>query len=256
MSDRLLSYLRETLATADDEVVTFQWMSDEETAAIETDDESELTVQPWIEVQDDIDPRICRRFGERSLFLRGLLEAAVDEETGQPTLAITDDLRLVADARRLGDAYILARSLHNGVRTARNNVLQSQSGVFEEEIDADGIHLFSACTYRAALNRLAAWALPFADHGGVEMRTRISADRWQQWVVNELGVDVRVVEVNLFLPGPSGSLEPEHWLMAHANDVAVLAIPDGDSLQVASMTTSRLGERLRSRVATALDVLV
>lgn len=256
MSEELLSFLKSSLATADDGVATFQWMSDEETAAIEQPDESEFTVQPWIEAQQDIDPSIGGRFGERSLFLRGLLEIGAADDSGEPVLQPSEELRLVLDARRLGVGYILARSVHDGVRTARNNVLQPEAGTFEEHIDEQGIHLFSACTYRAAMSRLATWALPDAQHGGAEMRTRISPDRWHVWIVNELGSDVRAVEVNLFLPGPSGSLEPETWALAHGHGIAVLGTADGESLQLASMTTERLEQRLRERLSISLGVTV
>lgn len=254
MSDRLISYLSSTLADSADGAVTFQWMSDEETAAIETDEPSEFTVQPWIDAQTDLDRGVFRRFGERSLFLRGLLEARVDEQTSEPTLGITEELQLVVDARRLGVAYVLARAAHHGVRTARNYVLQSRIGAFEEEIDGEGIHLFSACTYRAAVDRLAEWTLPGVEHGGAAMRTRISADRWQAWVLNELGVDVRIVEINLFLPGENGTFEPDTWLLAHGHGVAVLAAPEGDSLGITSLSRSRLAERLGQRIADTLRV--
>lgn len=256
MSEELLSFLKSSLAVADDGVATFQWLSDEETAAIEQPDESEFTVQPWIEAQQDIDAGIGGRFGERSLLMRGLLEIGTDEGSGEAVLQPSDELRLVVDARRLGVGYILARAVHDGVRTARNNVLQPATGTFEELIDEQGIHLFSACTYRAAMTRLAGWALPDAQHSGAEMRTRISPDRWHVWIVNELGTDVRAVEVNLFLPGPSGSLEPETWALAHGHGVAVLGTAEGESLQIASMTTERLQQRLCERLSISLGVTV
>lgn len=254
MSEQLISFLRSSLADAEHGCTTFQWLSDEETATLEGSEESEFTVQPWIEAQPDVDPALAARVGERSLLLRGLLRVETDDESGDAGLAPTDDLRLLIDARRLGAGYILARSLYDGVRTAHNNVLQPELGSFEEEIDEHGIHLFSACTYRAAIARLAAWALPGAHHDGVEMRTRISADRWQVWIVNELGSDVRAVEVNLFLPGPSGALEPETWALAHGHEIAVLGIPEDGSLHLASMTTERLEARLWKRLTDSLGI--
>lgn len=256
MTEQLTPYLQSALADAGEDVVTFQWMTDEETAAIERPEESELTVRPWIEAQDDIDVSVSARFGERSLFMRGLLVGGFDEETGEPGPVATDDLRFVMDARRLGVAYILARAVERGQRTARNNVLQSQIGSFEEDIDDEGIHIFSACTYRATANRLAAWALPAADRGGVKMRTRISIDRWERWIINELGVDVRAVEMNVFLPGTNGTFEPETWLFAQGYEAAVLAIPDGQSIEIASMTSQRLEQRLAERIAMSLGVQV
>lgn len=256
MSDHLVSYLESILAGRPEGHAPFQWLSDEETAAIETDDDSELSVRPWIDAQRDIDPSVCARFGERSLFMRGLLVPETDEPNATATLSASDELQLVVDARRLGVGYVLARAVAGGVRTALNNVLQARAGTFEEEIDDEGIHVFSACTYRAAVARLAEWTLPSTDHAGAPMRTRIPVERWQPWIVNELGTDVRAVEINMFLPGDGASLEPRTWLLADGFETAVLAIPDGDSLRVTSMTRTQLREHLTDRIATSVGVSI
>ena len=252
----LVEYLRSALTGTGKDVATYEWMSDEETAAIEQTDDSRFTVRPWLEQQDDIDPSVPARFGERSLVMRGLLVAGTDPETGEPALVPSDELRFLADTRRLGVAYILARAIERGRRSARTNILQEQIGSYEEDIDDEGIHLFSACTYRATVSRLAEWALPNADRGGVQMRTRISTDRWQRWIINELGVDVRAVELDLFFPGTDGEVAPQTWLLAQGLETAILAEREGESLQITSMTRTRLEELLAERIAASLGVQV
>lgn len=255
MHEHLVEFLRSALASTDEEHLAFQVLSDEEIAAIDEQAESELSLHPWVDAQDDIDPRICARFGERSLFLRGLLEASADRAGGTADLVVSEDLQLVADARRLGEGHVMMRSTNNGSTTGRYLVLQGSVGGFEEAVDADGLHLFAACTYRAAVDRLAQWALPASDHGGVRMRTRVPADRWHAWITNELGTDVRLVDVKTFLPGPGGMLGTESWLIAHARGVGVIVTPDDrDTLEVSSMTQTRLAELLGQRISAALHV--
>ena len=253
MAEHLIAHLRDVLRSGQDHV-PFQILSDEELAAIDHDHESEFILQPWIEGQPDIDAAVSARFGQRSLFLRGLLEPWSEEATGDATFLPSKQLKFVTDARRLGVGYIMVRATYDGNRTGRYVVLQSELGGYEEDIDDDGIHVYAACSYRSALERLADFALPIPDHHGVEVRARIAADRWQPWLLNELGVDTRPVQVNLFLPAASGALEPEAWLVAHANEIGLLATRVGDDLQIASMTPSRLYDRLAERVSIALGV--
>lgn len=256
MTEHLVSYLRNALARADEGVVTFEHLSDEETAVIESEDASDLTVRPWMESQKHLDAASASLFGRRSLYLRGLLRRGIDEHTGLETLVLSDELRLVADARRLGVAYAVAVATHRGERTARNNALQPQIGTFEEDIDTDGFHHFSACTYRTALHRLADWTLPNGgDHAG-EIRTEVTASRWQRWVTKQLGADARTVEINIFAPDGTGSYAGEQLRAAHAGDTAVLSVAEGKTLRVASATTSQLEYQLAERISTLLGVRI
>lgn len=255
MSDELIAYLRDSLGNVSDGIVTFQHMSDEETAVIESDDPSGFTVQPWIESQKHLDAESASLFGRRSLYLRGLLAIEPDATTGEPALAITDELRFVADARRLGVGYLLARAVHRGERTARNNALQAQIGTYEEDIDTDGFHHFSACTYRTAVRRLAEWALP-GSHASGQLRESVAHGRWARWTAKALGPDARTVEVNLFLPDGGGSYATSTWLCAHGNGAAVLAEPNGKQLNVSSSSASRLEYLLAEHLSHGLGVQV
>lgn len=254
-TEDLVAYLRNALSDAPDGIVTFEHLSDEETAVIETDDQSGFTVQPWIESQKHLDAESASLFGRRSLYLRGFLTIGPDPETGEETLLISDRLNFIADTRRLGVGYILARALHRGERTARNNVLQSQIGTYEEDIDTDGFHHLSVCTYRTALRRLAEWALP-QPHVHDEFRATVPENRWVRWTAKKLGPDVRTIEINMFLPDGTGNYDASNWLCAHGNGSTVLAEPNGKQLNVASTSASRLEYLLADQLARGLAVQI
>lgn len=256
IAEDMISFLASTLGQAGVDHVPFEWLSDEETAAIEQPGKSDYTVRPWIQAQDDIDPSVCMRFGERSLLLRGLLEPDA-HENGRTVLVPSLSLRRVIRARQDGIGYLLGRAVHDDSHTALYHVLQPSIGSFEEQVDDQGIHVYSACTYRAALSRLADWALPGTDHAGAQMRTRIPVGRWSQWLLNELGADVRIVELTVFLPDATGRLAGKTWHLAHAHGVGVLATTEDEhSLQVASVTRARLTETLTRQVSSALHVSI
>ncbi|MGH3360154.1 MAG: hypothetical protein ACRDO7_15235, partial [Nocardioidaceae bacterium] len=256
VTDRLVSYLRARLIDAGQECFPYQIMSDEEMSAIEVGDDSPFVVRPWIDSQDDVDTALAARFGQRSLLLRGLLEVNTDAGSDEPSITIGDDLQFVIDSRRQGVGYIMARSSSRDEQSACNNALQPQIGTFEEEIDGEGYHLFTACTYAAAMRRLAAWALPDVSHHGAEARTRIPVGRWGEWIVNELGVDSTVGEIDFFLPCADDPAVPETWRIAHAYGAGVLGLREGETVLVVSMTTDRLAARLSRRVSQSLGVAV
>ncbi|UYM04930.1 hypothetical protein [Solicola gregarius] len=254
MHDHLVSYLRSALSNAADGSYTFQLLSDEEIAAIDREVESDLSLQPWIDA-NNLNVRECARFGERSLFLRGLLEPSDEATDDGIRLRASDALQLVADVRRLCDAHLMARSAHGGVRTGRYLTVQSRAGAFEESVDAEGMHVFTACTHGVAVERLAEWALPIVSHAGVPVNGRIPVERWNTWVINELGVSARQVEVLLFLPDATGAIGAESWLVAHANGIGVIAFPDGgQQLRISAITRERLSELILDRVAGALPL--
>jgi hypothetical protein len=248
----LIDHLRELLDGGEDPQ-PFAVLADEELAAMDNSDVSELTVQPWIDEQTGLDPALAARFGARSLFLRGLL--VPDDEDGAETLTRSDELRLTLDARRLGTGFVRAISRHGGVHTARINVLQAELGGFEEEVTADGFHLFAGCSYRVAAERIAVWAVPITAAPVASGSSRIPVERWPTWALDELGLDHRQVEIDLFLPRPEGDLGEERWVVAHDDDLAVLAEPLGPQhteLQVSPVTPGSLTARLRERLQTAL----
>ncbi|UYM06371.1 hypothetical protein [Solicola gregarius] len=253
MTDHLVAHLRTALSGAVEGHRPFQILSDEELVAIEDPRASEFSMQPWIDsLEDDLAERTVARFGERSLLLRGLLRPKADESGA--TLVPSDELRLAAEARYLGVGYIMMRSTYARARSGRYVVLQPEIGGYEEDIDSDGMHVYSACTYAAATRRLAEYALPHVRHNSGGVRVRIRASHWQRWLVNELGADVRPVQVNLFLRGASVALEPDVWLVASAGDVGLLAVREQDDLLVTSMTRARLERRLAERVAHSLRI--
>ena len=252
MIDDLVAYLRSALSNSTDGTYTFQLLSDEEIAAIDQRVRSELSVQPWLDA-NGITLAQAAQFGERSLFLRGLLEPSDEQSSDGIRLQASDALQLVADARRLGDGHLMARSSHGGVRTGRYVTLQTRAGAFEETVDAEGMHLFTACTHRAALERLAEWALPVEERPGAPVRGSVPVERWNTWIMNELGIGARQAEILLFLPDPSGAIAAESWLLAHAHGVGLIAYPDGGhELRVATCTSDRLVEQLHERVTAAL----
>ncbi|UPK77081.1 hypothetical protein MU582_10720 [Nocardioidaceae bacterium SCSIO 66511] len=253
MTDHLVQYLQEVVAPSDNGCVTFLALSDEETAALESDDRSGLTVRPWIESQDRLDAESAAVFGRRSLYMRGL--ATIDQEPGGYALNLTQQLQFAADARHLGVGYIFAQAAQNGQRTGRNNVLQSRVGTFEEDIDDFGIHRLSGCTYRTALQRLAAWAIPPSSNGQ-PIRESVPARRWQRWASKELGPNVRTVEINLALPDGSGSFAESVWHTAFGNGSSILGVPAGGSINVSSATPSQLEYALAEQVTAALGVAV
>ena len=254
-SEELLTYMRDVLADAPEGIVTFEQLSDEETAVIETTDQSGFTVQPWIESQKHLDAASAALFGRRSLYLRGMLTVGLDPETGQEALLISDRLNFIADARRLGMGYILARAHHRGERTARNNVVQAQIGTYEEDIDTNGFHHLSVCTYRTAVQRIATWALP-QPHSGDEIRDSIARSRWDRWTGKTLGADARTVEINVFLSDGNGDYHASEWLCAHGNGFTVLAESNGKQLNIASTSASRLEYLLGEQLANGLGVHV
>lgn len=248
----MVSYLRSRLVDTGMDCVPYEMLSDEELAAIDGGHESAFLVRPWIEAQDDVDARVAARFGQRSLLLRGLLEVrtGVDE----PSVEVSDELQFLADSRRDCVAYVSARTSRRGERRARNYALQEDIGAFEEEADAEGFHLFSACTYAAAVRRLAAWALPGVDHRGPEVRTRVPRRRWGAWAVNEFGTEATLGRIDLFLGGAD---DPgETWLLAQAHGAGVLGFVDGDKVRVTSTTIARLESRLTDRIARGLGVVL
>lgn len=248
----LIDHLRELLGGGEDPQ-PFAVLADEELAAMDTADFSELTVQPWIDEQSGVDSSVAARFGLRSLFLRGLL--VPDDEDGAETLTMSDELRLTVDARRLGTGFVRATSRHGGVHTARINVLQAEIGGFEEDVTADGFHLFAGCSYGVAAERIAAWAVPIADVPGASGSRRIPVERWPTWTLEELALDQRHVEIDLFLPRAEGDLGEERWIVAHDDDVAVLAQPlepQHTELQVSPVTPGSLAALLRERIESTL----
>ena len=71
--------------------------------------DSEFGVLPWIDSLEGVDRSMAAKFGERSLFLRGLLQPRLDEPEGLASLVPSDELRLAADARRNGDGVDISR---------------------------------------------------------------------------------------------------------------------------------------------------
>lgn len=155
----------------------------------------------------------------------------------------------------MGAGFLRATTTGDGPRTAALNVLQAELGGVEEEVTADGLHLFSACTYAHACRRLAEWTLPVPGHGQAHGTERISAAAWPRWVARQLGPATRQVSLLLFLPRAGGELGEESWLVAHDEAAAVLAEPlddEASELRVSAVSPGALADRLAERVGAAL----
>lgn len=255
MSNLLVEFLKDCLANSGGDPVTFTVLSDEEIAAIDQTVDPEFSICPWLDAQDDLEPAAFARFGERSLVLRGMLEPQTDETTSELTFAISDELQLVADARRDGIGFLRFTARYDGVRTGRLVVLQQEVGAFEEDVAVEGFHYFTACGFADASRRLAEWSLPIPDEGDLRGEARIAAAEWGAWAVNELGADARHVEADLHLPGRTGQMRSMHWIIAHNDDSAVLAQPDGsgsEQLQVTTTTPSMLTRVLSTEIHNAI----
>lgn len=255
MSERLVDFLKGCLADSAGAPAAFAVLSDEEIAAIDQAVDPDFSVRPWIDAQEDLDPMAFARFGERSLVLRGMLVPRVEETTSNLAFTVSDELQMLADARRDGIGFLRFTTRHDGVHTGRIVVLQAEVGGFEEDVAFEGFHYFTACSYADVARRLAEWSLPIPDAGDVPGEVRVGAGGWGAWVVNELGVDARHVEADLYLPGPTGDMRSVHWMVAHNDADAVLARPDasgGDRLRVTATTPGMLARVLAGEISGAV----
>ena len=108
--EEMVSSLRGLLEGKHPAYQPFLVLSDEEVAVLDRGERSELIVQPWIESQPEVSASLAMKFGERSLFLRGLVTD--DEVESEDVLRASEDLELAANARRVGCAFIRATSSH------------------------------------------------------------------------------------------------------------------------------------------------
>lgn len=250
----LVEFVEATLAASGGVAETFVILSDEEVIALEGRIDPDFTVAPFIEELGPVDPAHVVRFGERSLLLRGLMAYDVrtsDQPGGAPNvdLELSERLRLVYAARTTGAAMIRLTAPQLGRRTACLVAVQPQFGVVEEQAAVEGFHYFTARTYDDAAASLATWALPIDDQGTVQASLSLAADRVESWLLNELGGQARVVDVQISAL-VDDAMVFQHWLIAHNDDHGlIIELPDDDTSPVrtaVATTPTMLAERFRA----------
>lgn len=252
MTGRLstVDQLRELLRRGSDAPYSIAVLTDEELIALGQTRASTPEPLPWAQATAELSDDVARLVGARSLFVRGLLTtdpARADE----PVLMLDPDTRLVLDTRCVGLGYV--RAVRSTTATSKIAVVQPELGAFEEDISAQGCHLFTACNYGDALSRLAAWCLPVdvgVAGGGIE----VAPHDWPQLVHSELPEATATdVNVEVFLPDEAGRREPEQWLLAYGDTGALIGQPTTtDRLTVRPVGPQRLYELLAARLNAAL----
>ncbi|UYM04932.1 hypothetical protein [Solicola gregarius] len=251
-SDETIHRLRDLLQRAAHEPHTITLLTDEELVAIEHIEAATPHPTPWVADTRGVSRELAGRFGVRSLLARGLLRETNPVPGADRVLDVPPEVRVVLDTRRIGLGYVRAVRPQNGTGSSKIVVVQPELGAFEEDISVQGFHLFSACNYDDAATRLARWCVP-VDGPRTGGMMEIATHEWPQFLYVELP-DAKVTDLNVevLLPDHRGERDPEQWLIAYSDRIALLACPSSAStLAVRPLTTNRLRELIDDRIASA-----
>lgn len=254
VDNELVAALRDLLRAGQAEPHTVLLLTDEELAAVTTPDAAGPS--PWLDRFTGVPREVAAQFGGRSLLTRGLIRAAPGVGSPEdPNLEAAMELRAVVDTRLIGLGYVRADRGTADDDVAKIAVVQPELGVLEEEVSAQGFHLFTSCTYDMAAYRMARWALPASVAATPGATATMPADRWPAFAWDELSANPQDVTLEMYLPRDGGS-SPERWFLAHDDRLALLARPEDDThLRVGPVDRASLqdviAERMHQAVAAA-----
>ncbi len=255
VDNELVAALRDLLRAGQAEPHTVLLLTDEELAAVTTPDAAGPS--PWLDRLTGEPREVAAQFGGRSLLSRGLIRAAPGVGSPEdPNLEAAMELRVVVDTRLIGLGYVRADRGTADDGVAKIAVVQPELGVLEEEVSAQGFHLFTSCTYDMAAYRMARWALPASVAATPGATATMPADRWPAFAWGELSANPRDVTVELFLSPADGGTAAERWFLAHDERLALLARPvDGsdEQLRVGPVDRGALQDVIAERMHEAVD---
>jgi hypothetical protein len=168
--DTAAPWIAELLTRAAEERDLVAAFTDEELVALLGVREEQIAPLIWLDQQPRERHEFAASVALRGLVARGLVQQLEDhQEPGRLVLSIPDEVLAVLAMRRTASSILIAERQTNAGKHARVIYQQGELGVLEENINRGGLHTFSVCPERLALEDLAAMcdqdAVAGADEG-------------------------------------------------------------------------------------------
>ena len=154
--DTAAPWIAQLLTGAAEERDLVAAFTDEELVALLGVGEEQIAPLIWLDRQPRDRHAFAASIAMRGLIARGLVQRLEDhQEPGRLVLSIPDEVLAVLAMRRTASSILIAERQTNAGKHARVIYVQGELGVLEENVNAGGLHSFSVCPERLALEDLA-----------------------------------------------------------------------------------------------------